>query len=866
MISLYATYKYRSTILLPPTRANLFLRPCTDLKKSTHLHVKGYGLMPKTYMSSQFTVQNETHILLPSSKRQTLPHLLSKGVVLPLRSIPPVATGGLDLDSFLFQAARSCSVLLNNEPSAALLLRIAMQVAKSYRRLSTPVKITERAGRVVEVRGVVKQSIAPVEGDGRADFESSTGEAGLRRVAMWGYGEGGEVERGDVLEEGTRWNGWGVALDDGGGGEVEKPRVGGGGDKGRAAKALIFAALAVGGGASRWLRALAAWQAVNPGEFRRDEGRCLRPMGILRLDSRQCPAVGIAVLDKTGTVSQSAPRCERVRFFGASKPVKDAVKTAMSWGESEFERGIKPGTGGKVVGGRAWNAESREKVVEVEQGGERYRVVLGSEVGSDKVKAYAEGLDGRCVRAVCHDAEGKLRGEAVGVWRGSVRADSKAAVEEMKKMKVRVVMASGDGHRPVIGCCGEVGIDVDFSVVEWGRKVAIGGKNKPVSRTAFRKLMKSRKFALPGLDLSKVKNEELGNVAAVFAATPAQKRSLVARLSAGGEGVCMVGDGHNDAAAMEEAALSVAVLSGLEGKYNKKKKRKKKEGENALTQQQLQEDARQKIEERLGHMVSNPALVSGVKGAKARVASTYLICRPSISTLPALLSRATAEHEATRVLISQRSAECWLQALDFWAMAGEKYDSRMWMYANVLLGVVGEVMERGMEKSKGVVRKRTGGVTGLMPAVKLSVALAAARLGRETPRLISPTSPLGMCLSADLKTLSLLPDSLASFALETSRKSGLRSKLATTLYITGVAQTLSMCAFQGNSKVVGRSRWQLPALVAAYGFLTAVLFGWIDVGQKILAPADLANLYGLLLLDGVLTALAEVLERGRIEK
>ena len=43
--------------------------------------------------------------------------------------------------------------------------------------------------------------------------------------------------------------------------------------------------------------------------------------------------------------------------------------------------------------------------------------------------------------------------------------------------------------------------------------------------------------------------------------------------------------------------------------------------------------------------------------------------------------------------------------------------------------------------------------------------LAAARLGRETPRLISPTSPLGMCLSADLKTLSLLPDSLASFAL-----------------------------------------------------------------------------------------------------
>ena len=101
---------------------------------------------------------------------------------------------------------------------------------------------------------------------------------------------------------------------------------------------------------------------------------------------------------------------------------------------------------------------------------------------------------------------------------------------------------------------------------------------------------------------------------------------------------------------------------------------------------------------RLGHMVSNPALVSGVKGAKARVASTYLICRPSISTLPALLSRATAEHEATRVLISQRSAECWLQALDFWAMAGEKYDARMWMYANILLGVVGEVMERGMEK------------------------------------------------------------------------------------------------------------------------------------------------------------------------
>ena len=65
--------------------------------------------------------------------------------------------------------------------------------------------------------------------------------------------------------------------------------------------------------------------------------------------------------------------------------------------------------------------------------------------------------------------------------------------------------------------------------------------------------------------------------------------------------------------------------------------------------------------------------------------------------------------------------------------------------------------------------------------------------------------------------------------------------------------------------MVGRSRWLSPALITGYGFLTAVLFGWIDVGQKVLAPADIANLFGLLMLDGVLTALAELLERGRIE-
>ena len=132
---------------------------------------------------------------------------------------------------------------------------------------------------------------------------------------------------------------------------------------------------------------------------------------------------------------------------------------------------------------------------------------------------------------------------------------------------------------------------------------------------------------------------------------------LVTRLRKKGRGVCTVGDGHNDASAMSSSDLSIAVLSGLEGKSASSR--------SALGPNKGAEAAKKKIEERLGHFMSSAALVSGVKGARARVHSDYLICRPTIGVLPELLEVATTSHEASRVLESQANVECWLQALDF---------------------------------------------------------------------------------------------------------------------------------------------------------------------------------------------------------
>ena len=239
--------------------------------------------------------------------------------------------------------------------------------------------------------------------------------------------------------------------------------------------------------------------------------------------------VDTVVLDKTGTVTEGRMRVvdvvaaeglaadEVLRYAGAVEarsehPIAQAIATAATAGElpdaveldvTEFEN----------VAGRGVVALVRPAHVGVELA---RRVLVGRPtwlreqgVATDSLDATFDDAEGGGATAVMVAWAGRARG--VVVLRDPLKATSRAAVDELRALGLRPVLLTGDNAGAARVAAGEVGI------------------------------------------------EEV--VAEVL---PADKVDAVRALQARGRVVAMVGDGVNDAAALAQADLGLAMGTGTD--------------------------------------------------------------------------------------------------------------------------------------------------------------------------------------------------------------------------------------------------------------------------------------------------------------
>ena len=239
--------------------------------------------------------------------------------------------------------------------------------------------------------------------------------------------------------------------------------------------------------------------------------------------------VDTVVLDKTGTVTEGRMRVvdvvaaeglaadEVLRYAGAVEarsehPIAQAIATAATAGElpdaveldvTEFEN----------VAGRGVVALVRPAHVGVELA---RRVLVGRPtwlreqgVATDSLDATFDDAEGGGATAVMVAWAGRARG--VVVLRDPLKATSRAAVDELRALGLRPVLLTGDNAGAARVAAGEVGI------------------------------------------------EEV--VAEVL---PADKVDAVRALQAQGRVVAMVGDGVNDAAALAQADLGLAMGTGTD--------------------------------------------------------------------------------------------------------------------------------------------------------------------------------------------------------------------------------------------------------------------------------------------------------------
>ena len=233
----------------------------------------------------------------------------------------------------------------------------------------------------------------------------------------------------------------------------------------------------------------------------------------------QAAKIQAVIFDKTGTLTEGTPRVTDVVPVGgfsadellrleaaaearSSHPLADAIV------DEARRRGIQvPASveGFEAIAGHGLRArvDGRHVLVGTKRLLDRERVPLGS------LEAHAERLlgEGKTLTLVAVD------GRAAGVvaLADTVRANARDAVQRLKAMGVEVVMMTGDNKRTAEAVARQVGIDRVFAEV-----------------------------------------------------LPADKANGVKQLQAEGKFVAMVGDGINDAPALAQADLGIAIGAGTD--------------------------------------------------------------------------------------------------------------------------------------------------------------------------------------------------------------------------------------------------------------------------------------------------------------
>ena len=236
-----------------------------------------------------------------------------------------------------------------------------------------------------------------------------------------------------------------------------------------------------------------------------------------RLALERMRNVDVVLFDKTGTLTSATHRLtsiytrrgddDRVLALAAAVEAESEHPVARAVVEAASELGGVPAASGfRAMSGRGVEAEVDGSRVAV--GGPALLAEMGVEVPEDVDRAVAEWM--RRGAAVLYVIE---NGEVTGAFsvEDEIRPESRQAVQELKRLGVEVAMITGDARQVAEAVASELGIDRVLAEV-----------------------------------------------------LPEDKHSQVAELQAQGLRVAMVGDGVNDAPALAQADVGIAIGAGTD--------------------------------------------------------------------------------------------------------------------------------------------------------------------------------------------------------------------------------------------------------------------------------------------------------------
>jgi cation-transporting ATPase E len=261
--------------------------------------------------------------------------------------------------------------------------------------------------------------------------------------------------------------------------------------------------------------------------------------------------IDVILLDKTGTLTEGAIQFDGVHPFADEHPVDEALgaladdehgnATLVALGHA-----FPPPSGWERINStpfssaRKWSAASfRDEGTWVLGAPE---LVFPDTPADDPVRAQANDLAAQGQRVLLlAKSEAELIGEslpsglqaaALVAFEEQIRSDATETLQYFSRQKVRSVVISGDNPRTVGAVAARVGID---------------GADHPV-------------------DAREIGDDDWAQTlkqASVFGrVTPQQKRAIVHALQGEGHTVAMTGDGVNDALALKDADIGVAMGNG----------------------------------------------------------------------------------------------------------------------------------------------------------------------------------------------------------------------------------------------------------------------------------------------------------------
>jgi magnesium-transporting ATPase (P-type) len=258
--------------------------------------------------------------------------------------------------------------------------------------------------------------------------------------------------------------------------------------------------------------------------------------------------VDILLVDKTGTLTRNQTRVSSLRTLSWHWGDRDIIRFAMAacdqYKPSPLEaaildygalRGMQAfaathatpfdaslGYSSACVQSRPWLAP-----VDVKLGSYRMLKKLATHDSSPGLNSVANGNEFEGARTAVVSIDGTLAG--LFLFEDQLRSDSAAAVDAIRRRGVKVMMLTGDG-RPVASAI--------------ARAAGIAGE------------VVTRPASFDGVNLDAV--------AGICDVTPEDKLALVRRLQAEGHVVGMTGDGANDAPALRQADVGIAVANAVD--------------------------------------------------------------------------------------------------------------------------------------------------------------------------------------------------------------------------------------------------------------------------------------------------------------